>query len=195
MFNALQPGVFALSGWDLTGSLTIDPKEIPELLEDGDTRWINRGAYDLMGYMPDSNSSFTGMPRATSLYGSLPEQMKDENSFARQLQRVIEVREKYGIALAHQIDIPDVSHAGVLVMVQQLEDEDEMQLTVLNFSDTAIPSTIITSEHLCPHADVIDMFSDEQISKVDRLNSFAVDLEAYQGRSFLVRKCDNPDEE
>ena len=24
MFNALQPGVFALSGWDLAGTLTID---------------------------------------------------------------------------------------------------------------------------------------------------------------------------
>ena len=39
MFNALQPGVFALSGWDLTGMLTLPPEQVGELLEHGDTRW------------------------------------------------------------------------------------------------------------------------------------------------------------
>ena len=28
MFNALQPGVFALSGWDLVGALTLDRKQV-----------------------------------------------------------------------------------------------------------------------------------------------------------------------
>lgn len=49
MFNALQPGVFALSGWDLCGMLTLDPAEVGELVEGGDTRWIHRAAHDLMG--------------------------------------------------------------------------------------------------------------------------------------------------
>lgn len=187
MFNAWQPGVFALSGWDLSGSLTIDPSLIPELLEDGDTRWINRGAYDLMGYDPDAKSSFTGMPKATGLYGSLPEQLKDKNSFARQLQSILEIRDKYDIALAKQVDIPEVSHRGVLVMVHQLADEHQMQLTVLNFSAHAIPAAIITSEHLKTGAKVYDMTNNEQMAVIDRLNSFAVDLDAYEGRSFLVQ--------
>jgi hypothetical protein len=29
MFNALQPGVFALSGWDLVGALTLDRRRSP----------------------------------------------------------------------------------------------------------------------------------------------------------------------
>ena len=33
MFNALQPGVFALSGWDLCGMLTLPADEVAELLE------------------------------------------------------------------------------------------------------------------------------------------------------------------
>src|SRR5262249_18002502 len=44
MFNAMQPGVFALSGWDLVGALTLPPDSVKTLLADGDTRWINRGA-------------------------------------------------------------------------------------------------------------------------------------------------------
>ena len=188
MFNALQPGVFALSGWDMVGALTIDPRDIPELLEDGDTRWINRGSYDLLDNAPDATCSFTGMPKATAVYGSISGQLKDEKSFARQLQKILAIRDSYGIALADQVDIPDVSHEGVLVMVHQLEAENMKQLTVLNFSDHDIPAAIITSEKLAVHAEVYDMFTDEHITTVDRLNSFAVDLGAYQGRSFLVQE-------
>ena len=32
MYNALQPGVFALSGWDLCGMLTLPPDEVSDLL-------------------------------------------------------------------------------------------------------------------------------------------------------------------
>ena len=34
MFNALQPGVFALSGWDLVGALTLDRKQVGWLLSE-----------------------------------------------------------------------------------------------------------------------------------------------------------------
>lgn len=44
LFNAMQPGVFALSGWDLCGMLTLPQDEVAELLEGGDTRWIHRAA-------------------------------------------------------------------------------------------------------------------------------------------------------
>src|SRR6185295_3988629 len=44
-YNAFQPGVFALSGWDLVGALTLPSAAVRDRLADGDTRWINRGAY------------------------------------------------------------------------------------------------------------------------------------------------------
>ena len=52
MFNAWQPGVFALSGWDLCGMLTLERSKVSRLLASGDTRWIHRAAYDLMDYQP-----------------------------------------------------------------------------------------------------------------------------------------------
>ena len=98
MFNALQPGVFALSGWDLVGALTLDRKQVAALLADGDTRWIHRSAYDLMDYRPDATESLSKMPRGTASYGSLPEQLADPSSFARRLREILAVRKRYGIA-------------------------------------------------------------------------------------------------
>jgi trehalose synthase len=110
MYNALQPGVFALSGWDMVGITTLDRAQVRELTSQGDTRWINRGAHDLMGTNAEATLSASGMPRARSLYGPLPEQLKDEGSFARRLQKILQVREEWGIATGVLLDIPEVSH-------------------------------------------------------------------------------------
>ncbi|MET0887179.1 MAG: maltose alpha-D-glucosyltransferase, partial [Mycetocola sp.] len=72
-YNAWQPGVFALSGWDLTGMLTVPADQVQDLIATGDTRWIERGAHDLMDVAPEATTSAAGMPRGRTLYGSLPE--------------------------------------------------------------------------------------------------------------------------
>lgn len=186
MFNAWQPGVFALSGWDLVGALTINPEEIKDLLADGDTRWINRGAYDLMGLNSDAKESFAKMPKAMSLYGSIPDQLKDENSFARNIQKVISIRDGIGISQAEQLEVPEVSHRGLLVMVHKLET-GEIQVTVLNFSDQAVPA-VISSEHLIPESTVIDVLDKSEIASVDQLGSFPMDIGPYEGKALLIKK-------
>lgn len=187
MFNALQPGVFALSGWDLSGSLTLRPDQVREMIAQGDTRWINRGAYDLMDSQPVADTAEFGMPKSVNLYGSLPEQLTDENSFAMQLKKVLDVREKYGIALANQIDIPDVAHRSLLVMVHSLASGD-YQVTALNFADEEVQGTI-NSLQLPPQSLVSDMFGGGIVGTVDDLGNFPVTLAPYQGTSFLVRPC------
>ena len=47
-FNAMQPGAFNISGWDLVGAYPLKFDEVKELIKDGDTRWLNRGAFDLL---------------------------------------------------------------------------------------------------------------------------------------------------
>ena len=97
-------------------------ESVEELTAQGDTRWINRGAHDIMGASPDAQASSAGMPRARSLYGPLPEQLEDPDSFARRLQRILAVREENGIATGALLDVPDVSHRGLLVMVNRLAE-------------------------------------------------------------------------
>jgi trehalose synthase len=184
MFNALQPGVFALSGWDLCGMLTLDPAKVSPLLGSGDTRWINRAAYDLMDYQPDATESPAKMPRGSSLYGSLPAQLADPNSFASQLSKILAIRARYSIATGIQVDVPEVDHRAMLVMVHLLE-AGEKQLTVLNFSTRSVASSV-TSEHLTPGDAVIDMLTDDVIAHVNQECAFTVSLAPHQGRSLLI---------
>ncbi|TRW77574.1 maltose alpha-D-glucosyltransferase [Mycolicibacterium sp. 018/SC-01/001] len=185
MFNALQPGVFALSGWDLVGMLTLPVSAVAELVAEGDTRWINRGAHDLMGINPNARQSTAGMPLGRNLYGPIPAQLADETSFIRQLQAILKVRSHYGIATSRQLDIPEVSHRGMLVLVHELEGEGRFQLTVLNFAQEQIAGTV-RSEHLPPGSVVSDMFSGNEIATVDDLHSFATEMPPLHGMSLLV---------
>ncbi|WP_120523040.1 maltose alpha-D-glucosyltransferase [Arthrobacter celericrescens] len=193
MYNALQPGVFALSGWDLTGIAALDRQSVAELTAQGDTRWINRGAHDLMGTSPDAKASASGMPRARSLYGPLPEQLQDSNSFARRLQHVLAVREEHGIATGTLLDVPDVSHRGLLVLVTRL-GSGGLEVTVLNFSDQDVAGSI-QSSHLLPGSTVQDLFSGSTIGQVDDLGSFFLELPAFQGTALLLREEDPLEEQ
>jgi trehalose synthase len=186
MFNALQPGVFALSGWDLTGTLTIDATSVSDLIRDGDTRWINRGTHDLLG-VPDEERKLVGLlPPGRSLYGTLPDQLQDPSSFASQLAEIIEVRRRYEIHLGEQLDVPDVPHRAMLVLLHELPS-GQQHVLALNFSDEDISGTV-RSDSLAPHSAVSDMFEGwDGETTVDDLNSFHLTLGPYQGFSLLVK--------
>ena len=183
MFNALQPGVFALSGWDLCGMLTLERRQVSRLLADGDTRWIHRAAYDLMDYRPHAHESLSKMPRGISLYGSLPAQLEDSSSFARRLAEILAIRKRYGIASSVQLDVPQVSNKAMLVMVHQLSDAE--QVTVLNFSPQPVSGSV-QSEYLVPGSVLVDMFTDQEIGEIDDLHTFPITLGPHEGKSLLV---------
>jgi len=197
-YNAWQPGVFALSGWDLVGMLTVPSDEVAELIAGGDTRWIERGAHDLLDVDLTATRSAAGMPRGRSLYGALPAQLDDPESFASRLAGLIELRREHGIATATQVDIPEVAHAGMLVLVHRLDDGDAdadvpMQVTVLNFSAEPVEGTV-RSEHLVPQSEVLDAASGETIGRVDDLQSFAVSLPAYGAMFLLLQPAETVEE-
>jgi len=184
MFNAFQPGVFALSGWDLLGVLTLNPERIANLLADGDTRWISRGAYDLMAINPSATESLSSMPKAPALYASLPEQLADPLSFVSQLKKLLNVREQYRLATGKQLAIPAAAHKSVLVMIHRLPQEGGIQATVLNFSGETI-KTRVTSEHLPAGSTATDALSETTQGKVSATHSLALELSPYQGQ-FLI---------
>lgn len=182
-YNALQPGVFALSGWDLSGSLTLDPSEVSELIKEGDTRWINRGAYDLLGSSPQAKRSNYGLPMAKNLYGALPSQLKDPNSFASRLKKMLSIREACGIATGHQLEVPDVPDPGLFAMVHRLPD-DRIQLTLLNFSAEPV-NGVIESAHLPPNAAVTDMFRGVAVGNVAETGQLDIALDAFSYTSLV----------
>jgi len=190
-FNAWQPGVFALSAWDLLGMLPLEASSVADLIAEGDTRWVHRGAHDLMDVDPEATQSSSRMPRGRSLYGSLPAQLKSKESFASELAEVLRIRTTFEIDVASQLDIPDVAHRSMLVMVHRLDAGDandenaRLQVTVLNFGNEAIDGTIRSSE-IPPRGSVTDATTGESIGKVDDLQSFSVSLEPYAGLFLII---------
>lgn len=185
MYNAWQPGVFALSGWDLVGALPLDRASVRPLIAGGDTRWIERGAYDLMGWQPDATKSAAGMPMARALYGTLPEQLADSTSFASRLKDVLAVRTRHGIATGELLDVPEVSHPALLTMVNRLVN-GKVQVTVLNFSDEKVAARV-QSNHI-PSGIVVDLTSRRRVGEVDAMGGFSVNVPGFGGLALIVRE-------
>ncbi|MBB1509885.1 maltose alpha-D-glucosyltransferase [Tessaracoccus sp. MC1756] len=184
MFNAWQPGVFALSGWDLVGALPLDREEVKALTAMGDTRWIERGAYDLLGVAPDAKKSASGMPRARALYGSVPDQLKRETSFASRLAAVLKVRKRNGLPTGALVDVPEVGDKALLVLVNELET-GTTQITALNFGGEKL-SARVQSDKL-PSGRVFDLSTRRKVGTVDDLGGFTVELPAYGGQAMIIR--------
>jgi trehalose synthase len=191
MFNAWQPGVVALSGWDLLGMLPVPAEQVRDLIQAGDTRWIHRGAHDLMDVAPAATASASGMPRGRSLYGSLPEQLASPKSFVAGLTSILAIRAAHAISTASQIDIPDVAHPGMLVLVHRLDGGDPklegapIQVTVLNFTAETIEGSVRSSQ-FTPRLPVLDASTGGEIGWVDDLQSFGVWLGPYAGLFLLI---------
>ena len=87
--NAMQPGVFSLSSWDLVRCVA-HSRRVGRRTHG---RWglsldqSRRRRFD--GHNPTAKESPFGIERATTLYGSLPEQLDDEESFVSQLGRML----------------------------------------------------------------------------------------------------------
>ena len=186
MYNAMQPGVFALSGWDLVGALTLPAESVKTLLADGDTRWINRGAYDLLGKNPGAAKSGTNLPRTQALYGPLPEQLKSPGSFASQLQKMLRVRAKYRINESEQVDLPPTKARGLVVMVHRLPAGKGTQVTAINFGRAAVQETM-TIKTAPPGGSVTDLLEERAVGKLDAGRRLALALGPHEGRVLLIK--------
>jgi trehalose synthase len=184
MYNAFQPGVFALSGWDIVGALPLPADKVAKFMTDGDTRWIHRGAYDLVDCNPDQKMSSEGVPKAPMLYGSLAEQLEQPDSFVVQLKELLAVRHAYGIAASKQIAVPDVSSKALLIMVHELPDARGTQITALNFGSDPIEETI--SLPTLPASPVVDMLNEEVVGDLSEEGDFTIKLNPYEGKSLRV---------
>ncbi|MCX6674372.1 MAG: maltose alpha-D-glucosyltransferase [Methanothrix sp.] len=186
-FNAMQPGVFALSGWDLVGALPLPVESVRDLIGDKDYRWVNRGAYDLMGVCNEENKSKFGIPKAHSLYGSLPHQLKDQNSFVSQLKKLLILRKNYKISLADQIAIPNVENPSVLIMVHVLSDNLGIEITALNFGDFAVREEIDITK-ICQNIKIYKIINlldgTEEDSSME--SDIVLNLKAFERKIILI---------
>jgi maltose alpha-D-glucosyltransferase/alpha-amylase len=190
--NAMQPGVFSLSGWDLMGALPLPRQSVAALLGDGDHRWINRGGIDLMGVNPTASTSGFGLPRARTLYGSLPEQLKEPDSFASQLKRTLAARKTYRIAEGELVAVPDVANTALCVLVLRLPGAPALAVTVLNFSQQPVQERIDLGEIEALKAfalagrHVIDSVSGQNARAIDAQGGLPIEIQGWSGQTLVI---------
>jgi trehalose synthase len=187
-FNAMQPGVFALSGWDLVGALSVPPESLGAWLEDGDGRWMNRGAFDLMGVNPTAATSRTGLPRAVAIYGTLLEQLRNPSSFASQLERMLRARKASGVAHARLISVAEVRAPGLVVMLFADPSGSGWIVTVLNFGRAPVREAIHFPELVGRTARLIFATSGEEkeVMPVFQDGSFKLEIGSVAGQVFCI---------
>src|SRR3990167_301818 len=112
-FYAMQPGAFSFSAADLLGALPIQTHSLY-----------------LMG------------PNETTLYPSLPTQMKSTRSFASQLKKICDVRRDNDLASAELIDVPNTPHRNVLLLIHRLKKSSTIQILAINFGKTDAQESI-----------------------------------------------------
>jgi trehalose synthase len=184
-YNAMQPGVFALSGWDLVGDLTLPASQVRARLADGDTRWINRGAYDLLGSNPNATASAAGLPRATALYGPLPEQLKRADSFASQLAHLLKARADLHLYAARLSDVPTVSAKGLFVLVHELPENAGLEVTAINFGSTPVDETV-DIHGAAAGSQAIDVLGSQAPLEVGTDGRLHLRLDAYEGKALRI---------
>ncbi len=191
--NALQPGVFSLSTWDLVGALPIPEKSVEDRVREGDYRWVNRGGVDLMGLNPMAKQSAIGLERTRALYGPLPEQLKDRQSFASRLKRMLEARKQYRIAEAELLGVPEVKNAALCVFVLRLPDR-AIAVTALHFGRKAVEETLALGDVDRVARDqvagrlVVDVLRRECAGNVSPAGQLTVKLAPLNGTTLVIQQ-------
>jgi maltose alpha-D-glucosyltransferase/alpha-amylase len=196
MANAMQPGAFGISAWDLVGALPIPASSVPNnLTAGGDWRWINRGAVDLMNNDPSATTSAVlQMPKAQTLYGDLPTQLENPKSFASQIKQMLAARKQYNIAGATMNAIPPTGNKAVAVYAMTLPSGD-LAITALNYGRssnsvqvdlTQIPPGIPASQVAGESA--LEIVSNQNAGTVSNAGTLSVSLDSLSGQTIVVHR-------
>ena len=187
-FNAMMPGVFALSGWDLMGALSVLPESLGSWLDDRDSRWMNRGAFDLMGVNPGATVSRIGLPRAMTVYGTLPEQLRDPNSFASQLRRMLRTRRASRIAFSKLVSVPEVDMHSVIAMLFERTEHHGWIISAFNFGREPVSETIRLPGLARKSAQLVFSTHGKRVKNIRIADNggFPLDMEPIQGEVFII---------
>ncbi|MBN2689857.1 MAG: maltose alpha-D-glucosyltransferase [Gammaproteobacteria bacterium] len=189
IFNALQPGVFGLSGWDLLGVLPLSLKDLGDLLSDGDYRWLNRGAYDLLNLK--NGVADAVLPRAKQLYASIEEQLLDEDSFVSQLIKIMGIREKYKIHLSKQLAVLDSKSKSVIMLLHLLPDDLGFEITAINFGNDEVEEVVdlrlLSADKSASCWKIFDLLRGKEEDNFLSGDSLQVKLSAFSAKALLIK--------
>jgi maltose alpha-D-glucosyltransferase/alpha-amylase len=161
---------------------------------DGDYRWINRGGVDLLGDNPNAKVSAFGLPRAPALYGPVPQQLKDPNSFVSSLKRLLAARKKYRIAEGELLAAPEVKNRGSCILVMRMPGQPTLAVTALNFGESMVKEQIDLPKIKSIKLDEVrgrsarDVIAGTREGNVSDNGVLTVELPAWTGKTFVLEQ-------
>jgi trehalose synthase len=194
--NAFQPGIFSLSSWDLVGALPIGETSVRDRIADGDYRWINRGAVDLMGANREADESAFGIERAVALYGSLTEQLGHSKSFVERLTHMLTARKEYRFAEGELVAVPHIANKACCVLLLKVPGPYLGAITALNFSEREVQEDIeLTalegneSGHPSGEIELFDVLSEESVRAGSLRLGSKIKIPGMTARVLVVRRA------
>jgi hypothetical protein len=96
--RTMLPGLFMISGQDLSGALPLGWYAMSDSAENWDIALASRGAHAYTQSVPDQAVTGQGVPRARTIYSTPDVQLLDEASFSAHLADLLAIRTTYGVA-------------------------------------------------------------------------------------------------
>lgn len=118
-FRAFQPGVFMISGQDLTGTMPVELRGM-DSKRLTDKRLMPLGSYPLLSSAESGIFSSLGIPRAKSLYGGIDMQLYNPASFVSELKDIIAMRRRLNIAKGTVVGRFNPASKGISALVTRL---------------------------------------------------------------------------
>lgn len=141
-------------------------------------------ASDLLG-LKESNSINLSTPNESSLYGSLPSQMKNSCSFAMKLRNLLAVRAQSDIQTAELIDVPYTKQRSLLVLLYKLEKNHMLQMLAINFGSSPVSQSFEIPA--ISQTSAIDLITGLCEKKPLDSSKFQLDLPALSGKIILFQ--------
>jgi hypothetical protein len=155
-FRAVMPGLFWLSGADLTGALNISGKTPPGHAVFGG--WS-------LGSAATRSVTRKGFERAPTVYPPLSSQLREPNSYLAQLRQLNAIRARYKVAQGTLLGPLRADASSVLPLLTRLPDGGHL-LAVANFSPQSTSSAISLPASLGT-ADIQDLVEAKDIARSD----------------------------
>lgn len=189
--QAMQPGIFMLSAEEMLGVLPLPPEFLEYKTEEDSLRQNVAGAYDLTGRAGNNILTEVGLPKAPKAFRNIDAQLRDSESFASNMRRIIKVRNSLGMQSAKLLQLPGVKNQGVVIQVYQLPLKNDLQakivVTVANFSREDAVESVKLPVRLMPEgkAELEDMDTGERVQAES--GGFSLSVPARSAHTYVLQ--------
>ncbi|HTK75632.1 MAG TPA: hypothetical protein VL371_10275, partial [Gemmataceae bacterium] len=131
-----------------------------------------------------ATTSAIGLPRAKTLYGPVPEQLRDFDSFASRLKSMLAARRQYRVAEGELLAVPEPKSPGVCALILKLPDHP-LAVTVLNFGREDADDVIELPPSPTP-GPWTDIFTGRPGNATNEAGRLRVHIPALSGTTFVA---------